>query len=71
MEGTILVNKAGTFNSNDTWNLIPLHQEIFKGKILTLRLETECIKMGGYKVIIEKSCGEVSLVEQDTIKIFS
>ena len=46
MEGTILVNKAGTFNSDDAWNLIPLHQEIFKGKIL-IRLETEYIKMGG------------------------
>ena len=45
MEGTILINKAGTFNSDDTWNLISLHQEISKGKNLTIRLETECIEM--------------------------
>ena len=46
MEGTILINKAGTFNSDDAWNLISLHQEISKGKNLTIRLETEYIKMG-------------------------
>ena len=37
MEGTQLVNKAGMFNSNDTWNLIPLMQE--KSKSLTLEYE--------------------------------
>ena len=34
MEGTNLINKAGTFNSDDAWNLIPLIQE--KSKIVKL-----------------------------------
>ena len=46
MEGTILINKAGTFKSEDTWNLIPLHQEMSKGNNLNIRLETENIKTG-------------------------
>ena len=46
MEGTILINKAGTFKSDDTWNLIPLHQEMSKGNNLNIRLETENIKTG-------------------------
>ena len=36
MEGTILINKAGTFKSEDTWNLIPLHQEMSKGNNLKI-----------------------------------
>ena len=34
VEGTNLINKAGTFNSDDTWNLIPLIQE--KSKIVNV-----------------------------------
>ena len=37
MEGTQLVNKAGMFNSNDTWNLIPLIQEKSKSLNITCK----------------------------------
>ena len=37
MEGTQLVNKAGMFYSNDTWNLIPLIQEKSKSLNITCK----------------------------------
>ena len=29
--GTKLMNRAGTFDSDDTWILMPLYQEVAKG----------------------------------------
>ena len=34
VEGTNLINKAGTYNSDDAWNLIPLIQS--KSKIVNV-----------------------------------
>ena len=46
MEGTNgskLMNRAGMFDSNATWILIPLHQEIAKGNVIPIYLLSQTL----------------------------
>ena len=64
--GTKLMNRAGTFDSDDTWILMPLYQEVAKGNshyhiimeqikfcnrgLLLIRFQN--VLLGGQKIIL-------------------